>query len=209
MKKSKKSKSAKRLLTMVVAAALAVIASFPAFAGQWKKTEGGEYWQWWYEEDDGSYPVNDWREIDSKWYHFDPDGYMDVGWHYIDGQWYFFEKDGVMAAGTEYEGGHLGTDGAWISDLLPPDNYYVCSKEDMAYWEAKQMDYWLSPKMFVDNGDGTYTLTGSFDPETCVMPDFYNTILAMASLRYNGFTATFEYGDGTYSFIVQDVKYPE
>lgn len=200
-------KNKKMLLTAGITAALAVMAVFPSFAGQWKHLEGGEDWQWWYEEDDGSYPVNAWKEIDSKWYHFDPDGYMDVGWHYIDSHWYFMEDNGVMAAGTECSGGRLGEDGAWVSDRLPPDNYYVCSKADEAYWRKKQSDYWIHEDMFVDNGDGTYLLSGYCDPGTYVMPDFYNTVMATAAFRFNGFTCTFEYHDDTYKMLVYDIKY--
>lgn len=200
-------KGMKKMLTVGLTACLAVMASFPAAAGQWKKLEGGECWQWRYEEDDGSYPVNSWKKVNYKWYHFDPDGYLDVGWHYIDGNWYYMDDDGVMAEGTEYEGGYLGSDGAWVSDLLPPDNFYVCPPGEQAYWKQKQANYQIDAGMFVDNGDGSFTLQGTFDSETCIVPDLYNTVLATGSLRFNGFTSTFEYKSDAYTFIVSNIKY--
>lgn len=200
-------KGMKKMLTMGLTTCLAVMASIPAAAGQWKKLEGGEYWQWRYEEEDGSYPVSSWKKVKSKWYHFDPDGYLDVGWHYIDGNWYYMDDDGAMAEGTEYEGGYLGSDGAWVSKLLPPDNFYVCTPGEQEYWKQKQEDYQINADMFADNGDGSFTLQGTFDPETCVTPDLYNTVLATGALRFNGFTSTFEYDDDSYTFIVSNIKY--
>ena len=78
MKKSVKLLSAVLVLTLCLPAA--------AYAGQWvqdpdKKQKYGpedkaEISNWWYREDDGSYPVSDWKEIDGKWYYFNEDGWM-------------------------------------------------------------------------------------------------------------------------------------
>lgn len=46
--------------------------SMTSFAGEWKQDASG----WWYQNDDGSYPVNSWKEIDGKQYYFGNDGYM-------------------------------------------------------------------------------------------------------------------------------------
>ena len=41
-------------------------------AAQWQQNTTG----WWYQEDNGSYPVNTWKWIDGKCYYFDGNGYM-------------------------------------------------------------------------------------------------------------------------------------
>lgn len=42
------------------------------FAGEWKQDATG----WWYQNDDGGYPVSTWQEIDGKQYYFNENGYL-------------------------------------------------------------------------------------------------------------------------------------
>ncbi|HEL9633268.1 TPA: RICIN domain-containing protein [Streptococcus suis] len=60
----------------------------------WKKDAKG----WWYQNDDGSYPKNDWKLVDKKWYYFDNSGYMQVGWQTVGQDTYYFHPDGHMAS---------------------------------------------------------------------------------------------------------------
>ena len=89
---------------------------------KWKTNEVGTWW----ENEDGSYPRSQWKEIDNEWYYFDDRGYVVTGWKQIDGFWYYFEKDGKMAKGwrkinnqwyylTMY-GGNGHPKGSWIDD---------------------------------------------------------------------------------------------
>lgn len=57
----------------------------------WKQDGTG----WWYQNADGSYPVNQWREVNGKQYYFGADGYM-------------------LADTTTPDGYSVGADGAWI-----------------------------------------------------------------------------------------------
>lgn len=57
---------------LVTTMALMVSMSITAFAGEWKQDAIG----WWYQNDDGSYPINGWQTIDGKDYYFDENGYM-------------------------------------------------------------------------------------------------------------------------------------
>ena len=70
---------------------------------QAKKKDGwnkGQYGYWWQDED-GSWPANEWRLINHHYYLFNRDGYMVTGWHRWDGQtcdpddgsgdWYFLD----------------------------------------------------------------------------------------------------------------------
>lgn len=66
--------------------------SSTAFAGEWKQEPDD---QWWYQNDDGGYPENQWQEIGGKQYYFGADGYMLANTTTPDGYW-------------------VGADGAWI-----------------------------------------------------------------------------------------------
>ncbi len=57
---------------LVASLVLAASMSSAAFAGEWKQDSIG----WWYQNDDGSYPVNQWLEVDGKQYYFNESGYM-------------------------------------------------------------------------------------------------------------------------------------
>lgn len=69
----------------------------------------GQYGYWWQDED-GSWPANEWRLINHHYYLFNRDGYMVTGWHRWDGQtcdpddgsgdWYFLDN----TPGGELEG---------------------------------------------------------------------------------------------------------
>lgn len=59
----------------------------------WKQDQIG----WWYINSDGSYPVNDWQNINGNWYFFNEKGYMATGWITWKGkQYYCNEKSGQM-----------------------------------------------------------------------------------------------------------------
>ena len=71
----------------------------------------GQYGYWWQDED-GSWPANEWRLINHHYYLLNPDGYMVTGWHRWDssrklcdpddggGQWYFLDN----TSGGDLEG---------------------------------------------------------------------------------------------------------
>lgn len=191
----------KKVLTLGMTVALSVMTVFPALAGEWKHLDGGEYWQWWYVNDDGTYPANAWQEIDGKWYHFDENGYLDVGWRYMNDKWYFMDSNGVMAENVEMFGGRFGEDGAWISNRIPPDNYHVSTEEDDAYWAQKWTQYGLLNVDFTNNGDGTYTFTYGCTENT-VFPDLIDTMLAKASYAFNGFEYNWQIADLNLTFTV-------
>lgn len=91
--------------------------------GEWKQNEKG----WWYEYSNGSYPKNewlqlnhwyyfnsdgyaiknDWEQINGAWYYFDSDCNMVTGWKQIENVWYYFNSDGVMQTGLQNINGNL------------------------------------------------------------------------------------------------------
>ena len=62
----------KCLITIVLAATLTLSSAFSSLAGQWMQDGIG----WWWQEDDGSYTVNECQYINGKYYYFDENGYM-------------------------------------------------------------------------------------------------------------------------------------
>lgn len=80
-----------------------------SYAGQWRTASLGYYGdiiQYWYQDDDGGYPRNEWRLIDGSWYYFDGDGYM-MHDCWIQNMYY------------------MGENGAMISGTITPDGFYV------------------------------------------------------------------------------------
>ena len=90
---------------------------------------------WWYKNKDGSYPKNEWKEIEEQWYVFDSEGYMITGWHYINANWYYLSQSGAMLTGwlesagkwyyLEATGKEGKPKGAMYADELTMDGYKV------------------------------------------------------------------------------------
>lgn len=89
-------------------------------AAQWEYNNSG----WWYQEDDGSYPVNTWKSISGKWYYFDGNGYMLTGWQKINGEWYYLYSDGAMAS-NRWVGDYYLTESGAMATNTWIDGYYV------------------------------------------------------------------------------------
>lgn len=76
-------------------------------SGTWQETGKG----WWYQYEDGSFPSDEWVEIEGEWYAFDSKGYVRTGWFQDGDNWYYLNEDGTMATDTEVDGYYLGSDG--------------------------------------------------------------------------------------------------
>ncbi len=76
--------------------------SIRAFSGAWQLDIVG----WWWLDDDGSYPKNEWRTIDGKRYYFLSTGYM-ASEQWVEGQYY------------------VGADGAMLVNAVTPDGSRV------------------------------------------------------------------------------------
>ena len=63
---------------------------------------------WWWTNEDGTYPVSQWRYINDRWYFFNESGYMKTGWISWNGSWYYCDSSGAMLTAT-----------------TTPDGYYV------------------------------------------------------------------------------------
>lgn len=83
----------KKFCLFVTTLTISTLLIFPSWAGQWQQTEAG----WWYQNDDGSSPTDQWLDIDGKQYYFDSNGY-------------------ILTNTTTPDGYQVGADGAWIEN---------------------------------------------------------------------------------------------
>lgn len=141
----------RKIKNLLIGLMISFVFSINAFAGQWKLDNTG----WWYENDDGSYPVNTWFNVNGQWYYSDIKGYMLTGWLYdrndyyylernngnmltgwqiLGGEWYYFHNNGIMAC-NEWVGDYyldfLGNmaRNCWIGQYwVGNDGKYVPSK---------------------------------------------------------------------------------
>ncbi len=104
----------------------------------WKQDRKG----WWYQNADGTYPKNAWKQIGGKWYHFDASGYMQTGWYQEGNAYYYLKSNGAMAADEWVENGKyfVGSDGKWV-----PGKTTLSGT-----WKKDSKGYWYR------NSDGTY-----------------------------------------------------
>ena len=59
----------------------------------WRTDDNGK----WYQEIDGTYPKNEWKEIDGHWFYFDAEGYMVHDYkEELNGRLYTFDSDGYV-----------------------------------------------------------------------------------------------------------------
>ncbi len=85
----------KQLCAAMIAAAAALVMSSTALAGTWKSDATG----FWYQNDDGTYPVSSWKWIDG-----DGDGSAEC---------FYFNGHGYLVTGTTIDGSDVNASGAW------------------------------------------------------------------------------------------------
>ena len=87
------------LALCAIALSAVLPAGLKAYAGEWRQDETG----FWYQEDDGSYPINSWKWIDGN-----GDGIAEC---------YFFDRRGYLAVNTTTPDGYtVDENGAWVLD---------------------------------------------------------------------------------------------
>lgn len=166
----------RKLLKTGLAVTLAVMTlAQPVSAANWVHNNTG----WWWREDNGSYPANQWKAINGKWYWFDSNGYMATGWRKINGTWYWMDASGAMATGWRNINGtwyYLESSGAMASNKWI-GNYYVEASGAMAtnkwignyyvngsglWTQTRTTGQWISSgnRWWYRHSDGTYTRNG-------------------------------------------------
>ena len=86
----------KVLTTMTTALGLTILTSFPTFAGQWQQDDSG----WWWQNEDGSYPVGQWVWIDGN--------------HDGDAENYYFNEKGYLVTNAGIQGMQVNEAGARV-----------------------------------------------------------------------------------------------
>lgn len=111
MKKRKKIFRSALALGLAAGLAASALQGIPARAASagWQADAGG----WWYLNADGSYPVNQWQQINGSWYYFTGSGYMDYG-EYRDGCW--LGTGGAWDPAFGNGGWHVNNSGWWYED---------------------------------------------------------------------------------------------
>lgn len=110
----------KRLLALTLA--ISLILSSSSFAAGWKQDDKG----WWYENDDGSYKLNEWfNDPATGWrYHANTFGYIDTGLTKINDQWYHFSDTGELYYNIYDREKGIMSDGDGKA-YLPTENGYL------------------------------------------------------------------------------------
>lgn len=101
----------KKFKILAVTGLLMVIGTSRAFAAQWNHDQNG----WWYQYDNGGYPVTQWSQIDGAWYYFEDSGYM-VANTWV-GDYYLGENGAMLTDTVTPDGYHVGADGKWIPNV--------------------------------------------------------------------------------------------
>ncbi len=113
----------RRFLIAAAAAAVSILLSICAFAGEWVKDSNG----WWFRNSDGSYPSGGVYSIGDETYAFNKDGYMIAdSWVESNGSWYYFTESGEAAKNQWVGDYYLDPDGQMATDAWIGD-YYVDS----------------------------------------------------------------------------------
>ena len=126
-------------------------------AGGWKQNKTG----WWWEEDNGSYPTNSWKNIGGTWYYFDGNGYMVTGWLKLSSGWYYLTGSGAMATGWVQVGNtwyYMNESGVMQADTWIGNNYV----DGSGAWipgKAKSQTGWVKSgnRWWYSHADGSYT----------------------------------------------------
>jgi len=149
-------------------------------AASWKQNKTG----WWWQEDNGSYPVSQWKVINGKWYAFDERGYMRSGWFLSNGKWYYLgaANDGSMKTSWQLVNGswyymnpgngdmaanqwignyYVGGSGAMLTNQWI-GNYYVDGSGKWVPGKTKATAQWIlsGNRWWYRHADGGYTRNG-------------------------------------------------
>lgn len=159
----------KRVVTVGLSMAISLSATFISFAGQWRQSEVN--WGWWYQNDDGTYPVNQWVWIDgnndgiAESYYFDSNGYClqdtttpDGYTVNASGAWTVngaIQTQAVAAQTTEIQGTATDTQMEHVQAIMPKavdaGGYMNYSPEGLNLDESQSVTYDNCVSYWVEN----------------------------------------------------------
>ena len=182
MKKKLNFKKFKKGIALCLSSAMIASVVLPTSveAASWKQNKTG----WWWQEDNGSYPVSQWKVINGKWYAFNERGYMRSGWFLSNGKWYYLgaANDGSMKTGWQLINGswyylnpvngdmaanqwignyYVGGSGAMLTNQWI-GNYYVDESGKWVPGKTKATAQWIlsGNRWWYRHADGGYTRNG-------------------------------------------------
>ena len=159
------------LKTFMAALTITTSMTMVSFAGQWQQDQIG----WWWQEDNGSYPVSQWKEIGNEWYYFNSAGYM------AENQWrgdYYLGADGAMLKDCwTPDGYYVGPDGKWVSSKQNSLDFDAIYAPIMQFGTAEQLSY----------GDVEYTVRDLND-------DGIKELVEVDSIGWNVWAWTYQNG---------------
>ena len=142
---------------------LVLLMSFTAFAGEWKQNETG----WWWQNDDGSYPVNQWQEINGKHYYFGSDGYM-------------------YSCKRTPDGYYVDYNGAWITEVTEENRYGLGGRESYDYI----VDLWTAGT--IEDETSLRTLCEGTFQGSPVYEELIQEIMSLPHGNYNSYDEPFD-----------------
>lgn len=121
----------KKLAVLLCSAVMLTCMPMTSFAlAGWQDDSNG----YWYQYDDGSYPVSRWEKFRDAWYYFDETGYVKTGWFQYHDSWYYADKYGHMRTEPLHYNGliyYFDENGACTNPSQTPDwEQTVYSKDD-------------------------------------------------------------------------------
>lgn len=164
-------KTTKRFLALALAVMTMLSLAIPVSAAVWQQDDTG----WWYQEDNGSYPVNTWKWIDGN-----NDGVAEC--------YYFNEKGYMLSNTTTPDGYQVNASGAWVVNGVvqtqatgSTGNATHSGNYDPAHPLAGKIDEWdlRLPKNYIGykvivNDNVQALLTGQMD-QYYIPPAGYST----------------------------------
>ena len=140
---------------------------------------------WWYEYKDGSYPWEQWKEIDGQTYYFGYSGYMYTGWLYYGGSYYYLNADGTLARDTWIGDYYVDEDGVWSESAGSGGEWLYKDKHWYYYLDGNMFTGWLSVGggnwyYFYKEGDGFDQTPGTMATDVFV-GDWYVTPVGIAN----------------------------
>ena len=147
----------------------------------WVKGSGG----WWYEYEDGSYPWEQWKDIDGQTYYFGYSGYMYTGWLYYDGNYYYLNTDGTLARDTWIGNDYVDKDGIWSESANSGGGWLYKNRHWYYYLNGVMVQGWLSVGggnwyYFYTENDGFNQTPGTMATDVYV-DDWYVTPVGIAN----------------------------
>ena len=125
-------------------------------SAQWMYDKNG----WYYKNADGSYPKNQWKQINGNWYYFNLNGYMQTGWLQLNENRYYLNSNGVMQTGwmqLENTWYYLKSNGVmaineWIGTSYVDANGEYIPEKSNGIWKKDKTGWWYQ------NSNGSYPM---------------------------------------------------